>query len=143
MVVMLVEHGFFTKHLIFISTWLVETLISVSKQYCSGPNGSAIESNMTMVEKHLLDKNSSIVITCADTEVIRTFMLAAKRIGMLETGQFVFYNVDLFGAEEVDNYKPWHSENVGSCKSYSTSFQNINFSLLKKKMLRPGMLSSL
>ena len=86
------------------------------------PNSSAVESNMTMVENHLLDKNSSIVITCADTEIIRTLMLAAKRIGMLETGQFVFYNVDLFGAEDVENYQPWHSSNVRI--KYPQSFVN-------------------
>ena len=70
-------------------------------------------SNMTMLKEQFLDKNSSIVVTCADPENIRTLMLAAQRTGMLSTGQFVFYNVDLFGADNLDNYQPWSSENVG------------------------------
>ena len=75
-------------------------------------------SNMTMLKEQFLDKNSSIVVTCADPENIRTLMLAAQRTGMLSTGQFVFYNVDLFGADNLDNYQPWSSENVGLIQSF-------------------------
>ena len=31
---------------------------------------------------------------------------------VLETGQFVLFNVDLFGVDDVENYAPWINSSV-------------------------------
>ena len=70
------------------------------------------ETNMTRMQEEMLKWETSIIITCADPEHIRTLVLAASRIGMLETGQFVFFNLDLFGIDHINNYAPWIGKNV-------------------------------
>ena len=70
------------------------------------------ETNMTKMQEEMLKWETSIIMTCADPEHIRTLVLAADRIGMLESGQFVFFNLDLFGIDHIKNYAPWISKNV-------------------------------
>ena len=72
------------------------------------------ETNMTRMQEEMLQWEKSIIITCADPEHIRTLVLAASKIGMLGTGQFVFFNLDLFGIDHINNYKPWIGKNVST-----------------------------
>ena len=54
--------------------------------------------NATVFES-LLRKAASrsrIIAVCASSEVIRQFMMTASSSGHLDTGEFVFINVDLF-----------------------------------------------
>ena len=54
--------------------------------------------NATVFES-LLRKAASrsrIIAVCASSEVIRQFMVTASNSGHLDTGEFVFINVDLF-----------------------------------------------
>ena len=39
-------------------------------------------------------------------------MLGAKRAGMVDSGQFVFFNMDLFDITDIDKYTPWMDENA-------------------------------
>ena len=80
-------------------------------------DSDTLETNMTMIREHMMDKNSSVVITCADTSQIRTLMLAANRIGMLDSGQFVFFNFDLFQVDD-NQYTPWFDQHVGYTNCY-------------------------
>ena len=72
------------------------------------------ETNMTRMQEEMLQWEKSIVITCADPEHIRALVLAADKIGMLATGQFVFFNLDLFGIDHISNYEPWIGKNVST-----------------------------
>ena len=49
---------------------------------------------------------------CADPPNVRALMLGAKRAGMVDSGQFVFFNMDLFDITDIDKYKPWLDENA-------------------------------
>ena len=54
--------------------------------------------NATVFES-LLRKAASrsrIIAVCASSEVIRQFMMSASSSGLLDIGEFVFINVDLF-----------------------------------------------
>jgi hypothetical protein len=58
----------------------------------------------------LLDKSSSqshVIVVCAPFTVLRSILLTADDLGMLSTGDFVFFNVDLF-INDWDLYKPWN-----------------------------------
>ena len=73
----------------------------------------ALQRNQTMVEEQFLDKNSSVIITCLNPDGLRSLVLAAKRTGMLDTGQFVFFNFDLGITNTLnETYKPWQDENA-------------------------------
>ena len=66
-----------------------------------------IESNMTLIREQFLDKKSSIILTCLDPGTLRSLVLAAKRTGVLDTGQFVFFNFELGITNAIEAYKPW------------------------------------
>ena len=69
-----------------------------------------IESNMTLIREQFLDKKSSIILTCLDPDTLRSLVLAAKRTGVLDTGQFVFFNFELGITNAIEAYKPWLDE---------------------------------
>ena len=87
----------------------------------------ALQSNQTMVEEEILDINSSIIITCLNPLNLRSLVLAAKRTGMLDTGQFVFFNFDLGITNTLnETYKPWvdkkatKAENIEAREAFSS-----------------------
>ena len=78
----------------------------------TGTSEDLVEGNKTMLAEHVLVKNSSVILTCADQARVRTLALAAQRLGMLDTGQYVLFNLDLFGMDDIENYSPWRDEKV-------------------------------
>ena len=91
---------------------LVEELKSKKSIKYSFLDLEQFETNMTRMQEEMLKWETSIIITCADPDHIRNLVLAANKIGMLATGQFVFFNLDLFGIDHINNYAPWISKNV-------------------------------
>ena len=47
---------------------------------------------------------SRVIAVCASSRVIRQFMMSASSSGYLDTGEFVFINVDLFRKCPQDKY---------------------------------------
>jgi atrial natriuretic peptide receptor A len=43
---------------------------------------------------------------CANPATIRQIMLAAEELKMIESGEYVFFNIELFGTTT----KPWYNE---------------------------------
>lgn len=84
-------------------------------------------------------QQSRIIAICASNDVVREIMLAAQDLGMLESGEYVFINVDLFSHSLQ---RPWfkpnaeHEENeiarsaflnvltISSSKSVNGNFNN-------------------
>ena len=85
----------------------------------------SLKQNMTMLKENLPGKNSryviifsmigkpelfSIILICASPERTRNFVLAAKKLGMLDSGQFVFFNME--NVQNLDNFEPWLDKNA-------------------------------
>ena len=45
---------------------------------------------------------------CASPKRTRNLILAAKRLGMLDSGQYVFFNME--NVQNLDNFEPWVDE---------------------------------
>ena len=104
-----VAEGFRDKKILF--DYLdMERVDSAHNQ--TGTSEDLVEGNKTMLAEHVLVKNSSVILTCADQARVRTLALAAQRLGMLDTGQYVLFNLDLFGMDDIENYSPWRDEKV-------------------------------
>ena len=43
---------------------------------------------------------------------MRALILGAQRAGMVDSGQFVFFNMDLFDMTDITKYQPWRDENA-------------------------------
>ena len=71
-----------------------------------------IDTNTTMLKDKMADKNVSISVICANPPNVRALMLGAQRAGMVDSGQFVFFNMDLFDMTDIDKYRPWVDENA-------------------------------
>lgn len=67
-------------------------------------------STATMLRDRMPELNYSISALCASRESVRDLMLGVEETGMLDTGQYVFINIDLL-TEELSQYRPWHREN--------------------------------
>ena len=50
----------------------------------------------------------SIILICASPKRTRNLILAAKRLGMLDSGQYVFFNME--NVQNLDNFEPWVDE---------------------------------
>ena len=49
---------------------------------------------------------------CANPLNVRALVLGAKRAGMVDSGQLIFFNLDLFDMTNMESYKPWIDENA-------------------------------
>ena len=86
---------------------------------------------------------SRVIAVCAANIVVRDILLTAEELGMLDHGEYVFFNVDLFGS---NLHRPWYSpeadqeenaraqrafENVLTISSYKSEK---NFNKFKQKV---------
>ena len=58
---------------------------------------------------HKSSKQSRIIAICASNIIVRDIMMKAKQLGMLDTGDFVFINVDLFSS---NLQRPWFASDA-------------------------------
>ena len=92
--------------------------LSAKEEWYYNESIPALKRNQTMVEEQILDKNSSVIITCLNPDPLRSLVLAAKRTGMLDTGQFVFFTFDLGITNTLaETYKPWLDENASKAEN--------------------------
>ena len=56
----------------------------------------------------MISKIFSIILICASPKRTRNLILAAKRLGMLDSGQYVFFNME--NVQNLDNFEPWVDE---------------------------------
>ena len=54
----------------------------------------------------------SISVICANPINVRALILGAHRAGIVDSGQFVFFNMDLFDITDITKYHPWRDENA-------------------------------
>ena len=69
-------------------------------------------------------KQSRIIAICASTVVVRDIMLTASEMGMLESGEYVFINVDLFSSNLL---RPWQLPDAENEENQiaRTAFQHV------------------
>ena len=108
----------------------------------TGTSEDLVEGNKTMLEEHVLVKNSSVILTCADQARVRTLALAAQRLGMLDTGQYVLFNLDLFGMDDIENYSPWRDEKVRAGGEVKLRLGVQCSRRVRRRMRRRGLRSS-
>ncbi|XP_034234224.1 LOW QUALITY PROTEIN: atrial natriuretic peptide receptor 1 [Thrips palmi] len=66
-----------------------------------------------------------IVVVCANPSTVREIMLAAEELNMVDSGEYVFFNIELFSSMDRNRFKPWHAEgdtderNARARKAYS------------------------
>lgn len=46
---------------------------------------------------------------CANSTTIRQIMLAAEELKMIDSGEYVFFNIEIFGSKASKT--PWYVEN--------------------------------
>ncbi|KAJ1525965.1 hypothetical protein ONE63_009150 [Megalurothrips usitatus] len=44
-------------------------------------------------------------------------MLAAEELNMVDSGEYVFFNIELFSSMDRNRFKPWHSDNDTDAKN--------------------------
>uniref|UniRef100_A0A2M4D186 Putative atrial natriuretic peptide receptor 2 n=1 Tax=Anopheles darlingi TaxID=43151 RepID=A0A2M4D186_ANODA len=58
-----------------------------------------------------IEKRARIVIMCASPATIREIMLAAAELNMVNSGEYVFFNIEIFGSMAATKNPPWYSRN--------------------------------
>ncbi|XP_054081136.1 atrial natriuretic peptide receptor 1 isoform X1 [Zeugodacus cucurbitae] len=53
----------------------------------------------------------TIVIMCADPENIRRIMLTAEELNMVDSGEYIFINIEMFSHASHNAWKPWYDKN--------------------------------
>ena len=48
----------------------------------------------------------SVILTCASPQRVRSLVLAANRLGMVDSGQYVFFNME--NTQNLETFKPWY-----------------------------------
>ncbi|XP_055300663.1 atrial natriuretic peptide receptor 1-like isoform X3 [Sitodiplosis mosellana] len=54
-------------------------------------------------------KQSRIVMMCASPGTIREIMLAADDLKMIDSGEYVFFNIELYTGKPATNTQPWYN----------------------------------
>ncbi|XP_028025177.1 atrial natriuretic peptide receptor 1 [Bombyx mandarina] len=61
---------------------------------------------------HKLSLSTRIVVLCANPATVREIMLAADDLNMVSSGEYVFFNIELFSnLASASSKEPWKSEN--------------------------------
>ncbi|XP_049280023.1 atrial natriuretic peptide receptor 1 isoform X2 [Anopheles funestus] len=58
-----------------------------------------------------IEKRARIVIMCASPSTIREIMLAAAELNMVNSGEYVFFNIEIFGSMTATKQPPWYAKN--------------------------------
>ncbi|XP_067635806.1 atrial natriuretic peptide receptor 1 [Eurosta solidaginis] len=69
-------------------------------------NGTKITNMLRKIEKEV-----RIVIMCAEPENIRRIMLTAEELNMVDSGEYVFINIEMFSRASHPSWKPWYDKN--------------------------------
>ncbi|XP_076650294.1 atrial natriuretic peptide receptor 1 [Halictus rubicundus] len=56
-----------------------------------------------------LSKSARIVVMCANATTIREILLAAEQLGMVDSGEYVFFSIELSSSDN-DSQEPWRVE---------------------------------
>ncbi|XP_055636568.1 atrial natriuretic peptide receptor 1 isoform X2 [Toxorhynchites rutilus septentrionalis] len=59
----------------------------------------------------LAKRKTRIVIMCASPTTIREIMLAAAELNMVDSGEYVFFNIDIFSSMAATKKPPWYMRN--------------------------------
>ncbi|XP_036328635.1 atrial natriuretic peptide receptor 1 [Rhagoletis pomonella] len=69
-------------------------------------NGTKITNMLTKLSKEV-----RVVIMCAEPENIRRIMLTAEELNMVDSGEYVFINIEMFSRASHLTWKPWYDKN--------------------------------
>ncbi|XP_055545270.1 atrial natriuretic peptide receptor 1-like isoform X3 [Wyeomyia smithii] len=67
--------------------------------------------NFTESLKEKVGLSHSIVIMCASPTTIREIMLAAAELNMVDSGEYVFFNIEIFSSMAATKKPPWFVKN--------------------------------
>ncbi|XP_058821836.1 atrial natriuretic peptide receptor 1 isoform X2 [Topomyia yanbarensis] len=67
--------------------------------------------NFTESLKEKVGLSHSIVIMCASPATIREIMLAAAELNMVDSGEYVFFNIEIFSSMAATKKPPWFMKN--------------------------------
>ncbi|XP_031626434.1 atrial natriuretic peptide receptor 1-like isoform X1 [Contarinia nasturtii] len=99
--------GLHTCHL------LMQTMANTYRKknitYSSFVTDSAVGSNTTENLKREIGLDQAIVMMCASPGTIREIMLAADDLNMIDSGEYVFFNIELYSGKPVTNTQPWYN----------------------------------
>lgn len=97
----------------------LSAVVTVLKKNNKGDNIATTipfdESNITTTKikelLHKLSKHSRIVVVCANPSTVREIMLAADDLNMVSSGEYVFFNIELFSnLASASSKEPWKVE---------------------------------
>uniref|UniRef100_A0A182JDJ6 Guanylate cyclase n=1 Tax=Anopheles atroparvus TaxID=41427 RepID=A0A182JDJ6_ANOAO len=58
-----------------------------------------------------IETRARIVIMCASPSTIREIMLAAAELNMVNSGEYVFFNIEIYGSMTATKQPPWYAKN--------------------------------
>ncbi|XP_039232151.1 atrial natriuretic peptide receptor 1 isoform X1 [Drosophila yakuba] len=67
--------------------------------------------NRTEEMRREIGNKHAIVIMCADPQSIRQIMLTAEELNMIDSGEYVFINIELFSRVQYLTSQPWYDKN--------------------------------
>ncbi|KAM3962132.1 receptor type guanylyl cyclase [Aphomia sociella] len=99
----------------FLTLSAVFTVLKTKGSEATIPNIPFDETNTTTTKlKQLLQKlslNTRIVVVCANPSTVREIMLAADDLNMVSSGEYVFFNIELFSnLASASSKEPWKVE---------------------------------
>nr|XP_018918058.1 PREDICTED: atrial natriuretic peptide receptor 1 isoform X2 [Bemisia tabaci] len=58
-----------------------------------------------------MSTKARIIVLCATPPKVREIMLAAEELNMIDSGEYVFFNIELFSKMDHSSLRPWKVEN--------------------------------
>lgn len=58
-----------------------------------------------------ITRRARIVVLCANPQTVREILLAAEELQMIDSGEYVFFNIELFSSMNAASLTPWHVHN--------------------------------
>ncbi|XP_072161271.1 atrial natriuretic peptide receptor 1 isoform X3 [Bemisia tabaci] len=59
----------------------------------------------------VMSTKARIIVLCATPPKVREIMLAAEELNMIDSGEYVFFNIELFSKMDHSSLRPWKVEN--------------------------------
>ncbi|XP_063236089.1 atrial natriuretic peptide receptor 1-like [Bacillus rossius redtenbacheri] len=79
-----------------------------SAQYRSFDEETASKREYVQLLEFIAER-ARIVVMCANPRTVREILLAADELNMVSSGEYVFFNIELFSSTNEDSLMPWHA----------------------------------
>merc|ERR1712117_40899 len=93
----------------------MESKVSIDEAKLDAAEGVHGDDYEAMLKEVMEDHG--LVILCASPTKVREILLAAEGLGLMDRGEYVFFNVELFASHDDQFYRPWLSPNASKAEN--------------------------